>query len=139
VLLLREAVQTFLGSSDVHQLDGPDDADIDAGTIADMIKEGRFTESEFIAFCDSFGVPARHPDGDFHHIASQAFLSRKRGQEIMSLSLPTDHSAVNVYAALAKFARERNFRLYCPMPLVGGDIDLDDPGQLPPHWDQYVR
>jgi hypothetical protein len=131
-------MQAFLSSSDIGKLDGPGNADIDAWAIADMIAEGRFTESEFAAYCESFNVPARQLDGDYHHMASHSFLGRKRGQEIMSLSLPTDDSAVEVYAALVEFARQRNFRLWCPMPLVQGDIDLDDPGRLPPFWDQYV-
>ena len=130
-------MQAFLGSSDIGKLNGPDDADIDAETIADMITEGRFTEAEFVAYCESFNVPVRHRDGG-HHIASHSFLAIKLGQEIMSLSLPTDESAVDVYRALVTFARQRNLRLWCPMPHVQGDIDLDDPGRLPPFWKQYV-
>jgi hypothetical protein len=136
--MLRDSIQPYLGSSDVCKLNGPDDADIDADTLALLIDEGHFSESDFVAYCDSFGLPSRRPDGDFHHDAAQSFLDAKRGQEVMSLALPTDDSAVVVYAAIVDFVRRNNFRLWCPMPDVQGDIDLDDPGRLPPHWDRYV-
>ena len=139
VLLLRESMQSFLGGSDVHKLDGPDDADIDSGTVADMIAEGRFTESDFNDFCESFAISPRNPDGTFHDIASQAFLQRFRGVEIMSLTLPSNNAVADIYMALVDFARKRNLRIYCPMPHCTGDIDLDNPGELPPRWQHFLE
>lgn len=120
VLLLRSAIEPHLGSSEIHKMDGPDDADIHSQTVADLIAEGRFSESDFKRYCERFEVPVRHSDGDFNHIASQGFLNLYRGQEIISLSLPTDDSAVDVYAALVAFARNHGLRLISPMPLVQG-------------------
>ena len=117
---------------------GPDVADIDAQSVADMIAEGRFSESEFASYCETFGVPPRRADGDYNHIASQGFLDLQHGQTIVSLALPTDKSPISVYATLVEFARKHNFRLWCPMPLVQRDINLDAPGQLLPNWNQHV-
>lgn len=137
LLALRDEIHERTGVFDVHRLPGPAEADIDAYTLAAMIAEGRFAESDFAAFCDSIHTPIRRPDGEYDHLASQRFLELKRGQEIMSFSLPTDDSAPAVYAAMVRFALERGFRLCCPLPPVQGDLDLTAPGHLPPDWDRY--
>jgi hypothetical protein len=77
LLLFRAELQSLIGTSRILKMSSPDDADIDADTVAGMIAEGRFTESEFVAFCHGFNVPHRRSDGDLHHLASHAFLEMK--------------------------------------------------------------
>ena len=139
LLLLRSAIQPSLGNSDVHKLYGPDDADIDADTVRDLITEGQFSELDFVQYCEQFGISAYRDDGQFNHIASQGFLNIQMGQFVMSLSLFYDDEAPEIYSELVRFAKRHELRLWCPMPGVQGDIDLESPGYLPPRWEEFAN
>ncbi|MCA9179049.1 MAG: hypothetical protein KDB14_31515 [Planctomycetales bacterium] len=116
--------------------DRDDSAEIDAEIIEDMIADGEFTLAEFERFCNSLAIPAHDEAGDLAPAAAQAFMEHKFGQEVFTVRLPTTEDAASTtYLALAALAQEQQLRL---RPAMGGEIDLANPGRLPPHWHRFL-
>ncbi|PHS03148.1 MAG: hypothetical protein COA78_18810 [Blastopirellula sp.] len=138
-MLLRNEILTFCGSSSLYaRTDTPDEAYSKALTLSEMIEEGDVTELEFSQYCDSIKVPVRQDNEDLNHLAAQAFLDSHLGQAVLTLVLPSNNTASEVYQDLVRFSLKHKLRLQSLSPSFRGDIDLKNSGELPPGWNEWV-
>lgn len=137
ILVLRSAVEPKIADAIVFDLSGPEDSDISAETLTDMLADQEETRRNFASYCAQFGVETHLKGGTPNPIAALGFLETLWGQEIITIRFPHRGSPTAIYFEFIAFARLHDFRLWSPMPGVGY-VDLDNPGEVPPHWDRYM-
>jgi len=102
---------------------------VDVVVLGEGLDLGDFTEREFSEFCSSRGLPADRQ----HEGAAAAFLRSRLGFSIASFGLPSsDQDARAAYAELVQIALRYGLRVTDPQK--GDDVDLRNPGSLPPMW-----
>jgi tetratricopeptide (TPR) repeat protein len=121
----------------------PDEADEDADTEADVLRDelanGEVTLGAFREFCQSAEMPPLDDAGQVMPNSAQQFRWSRSGQNIFHVVLPaTETAASESFNALADFARDHDLDLWVPWPVGAGEIDLKNPGQLPPSWREFM-
>lgn len=101
----------------------------DVVVLCEGLDFGDFSEADFTEFCSRRGLPADRQ----HEGAAAAFIRSRFGFPVATFKLPTTEEEVRVaYLEIVRFALRRRLRVTDPQE--GGDIDLRDPGSLPPKW-----
>jgi hypothetical protein len=100
--------------------------------LSKHIESGEFRRDEYEAFCASHGF---HPNEGEQQAdaAAYMFIRFKWGQTICAPCMPkrSDRDTdLFAYRLIVEFARRHGLVLHDPQ--VGEDINLDDPGELPP-------
>ena len=118
----------FIAACEVTLFDSePDDLSVDA--LEDGIDSGEHTLEDFHQFCALHGLPADPSDAR----SAAAFLESQDGRALAVIHLPQSESeARKVYSSLVSFATAHGLRLVDAQ--MGADIDLSNPGDLPPLW-----
>jgi len=102
---------------------------IDILTLGEGLDFGDFSERDFADFCSQRGLPADRE----HQAAAAAFLRSRWGFKVLTFKLPTaDQSARAAYSEIVALASRYKLRLGNPQE--GGEVDLQNPGSLPPAW-----
>jgi len=123
-----QAHSQLMASCEITFFDSePDELAVDE--LEDLIDSGEDAIEVFEEFCESHGLPADPMDPR----SAAAYLESQDGRALASIQLPQSESSVrSVYASLVLFAATNGLRLLDPQ--AGSDIDLANPGDLPPHW-----
>lgn len=101
-------------------------SDLDTMTVEEMVEDGE--APDFAGFCSARGLK---PKSD---AAAAAYLDEKWGAALVILSLKgrDRERMAQFYAGLVALAREHGWRIENPQD--GEDIDLANPGLVPPGY-----
>lgn len=137
IAAVRHAARARLENAELYGSNDGGPSGIDVEILEDELASGSFSVPDFEVFCKASGLTARDEEASLHPVAAQAYLEHRWGQELFTIELPTEEAvACEIYAAVAAFARDEQFRLWSPMP-SGGDLDPWKPGRLPPEWHRF--
>jgi hypothetical protein len=102
---------------------------VDTIVLADCFVEKEFSQGDFSAFCVTMGLK----DDTGNEESAAAFLDSKWGVTLTTVKLPREKELVQIaYRGLLAFAKAHDLRICDPQ--AGRDIDLDNPGEVPPKW-----
>ncbi len=102
---------------------------IDLISLSEHLEEDEAASQSFSEFCGSNGLE----ENENSEASAAQYLDSIWGVNLVSIKLPVNEAhARQVYAALLQFATRRNLRIFDPQ--MGNDIDLLNPGELPPLW-----
>jgi hypothetical protein len=104
-------------------------SNIDVLVLGEGLDFGDFSERDFTDFCSRRGLPVDRQ----HQDSAAAFVRSQLGFAIATFKLPmTDAEARVAYAEIVQLAIRYGLRVTDPQK--GDDVDLQEPGFLPPKW-----
>lgn len=108
---------------------GGEPEDLHVDYLEGLLESGEASVGDFLGFCSTTGLEPDLRDPS----SAAAFLASRDGSPLAIVHLPREETNVKmVYSALVLFALEHGIRLVDPQ--LGADVDLTNPGDVPPFW-----
>jgi len=100
--------------------------------LSKYFENGVLSADEYEKFCTLHNLTPDRGETEAD-AAARLFLSYKWGQGIITASMPRDRDGIlKAYRFMIDVARRHNLVIHDPQ--IGKDIDLDNPGELPPMY-----
>jgi hypothetical protein len=103
----------------------------DSQALSKYFEKGSLSADEYQKFCTVQNLSGHgQAEADF---AARMFINYKWGQGLIVTKMPPEREDVRkAYHLIVDFARR--YKLVVHDPQIGKDIDLDNPGELPPMY-----
>jgi len=130
ILRTLRAVPALDGMCELHSgFRDPDE--LDCESLSEFMEEDAHATERFRSFCATRGLDEAWALDDPKSAAT--FLDLEWGVTLATAKMPNAASEVaDAYGKLVAFARHYQLRIWDPQ--LGGEVDLNNPGTVPPVW-----